>query len=158
MRLTIGARLVGNFVPVTDVLILLVVDSIVAGEFLADLFVGRHFVGHQFGLAREVRANDRLNVGNANAVNVEAAGRTAALNESKNHVLVSPSATALLWRALKATVESLVNLDNAATAAHGRHKAARAHGFANAMGQEPRGFIGDAQGPMKLMGANALLG
>src|SRR5260370_41682764 len=110
MRLTIGARLVGNFVPVTDVLILLVVDSIVAGEFLADLFVGRHFGGHQFGLAREVRANDRLNVGNANAGNVEGAGRTAAVKERKNHVLVGPSATGLLWRALKVTAGNLAHL------------------------------------------------
>jgi hypothetical protein len=40
----------------------------------ADLLVGLHFVGHQAGIRLDIRANDRLQVGNAKPINMEAAG------------------------------------------------------------------------------------
>jgi len=65
----------------THIFVFPMVDGFVAGELLADLFIGRHFVGHQASIGLDVGANDRLQIGDANAIDVEAAGRTATLNE-----------------------------------------------------------------------------
>jgi hypothetical protein len=56
------------------------VDRFMAGELGAGNAVGRGFIGHQPGLTAQVGADDGLEVGDANAVNLEAAGRTAAFN------------------------------------------------------------------------------
>src|SRR5258708_1716539 len=128
-----------------------------AGKLGANNLVGRAFIGHQPRLTAQVGAHDRLKIGNANAVNVETTGRAATFNEGENNVFVGPCAPALLGLALEATIESLVNFHWFAARAHRGDEAAIAHGFANAMRQEPSGFIGDAQGAVKLMGANALL-
>lgn len=59
-----------------------------------DVLVGVGFVGHQLSVFAHVGAKDGLNIGNANAVNVEA-GRAAALNESHDNILIGPSGAAL---------------------------------------------------------------
>lgn len=78
------------------------------------------------------------------------------LNEGQDDVLMRPTIRAL-GLAFKATDESLVYFDRPAITTHRGHQATSAHGFTNAMGEEPSRLVCDAQGPMKLMGANALL-
>ena len=71
--------------------------------------------------------------------------------------LYGRSVSSLLGRAFKATIESLVNFDRLAAATHRGEQDPRPHRFANAMGEEPSGFVRNAQGPVELMGADALL-
>ena len=81
--------------------------------------------------------NDRQQVANAGAVNMEAAGRAATFNKRKDTTFLWRRRAAPLGLALKAADESFVHFDGLATAAHRRDKAASPHGFANTMGQEP---------------------
>jgi hypothetical protein len=88
----------------------------------------------------------RMMIASANAVNVEAAGRAAPFNEGENHVFVSPRRFALL-HAFDAADKGFIGFDNLTVAAHGRHHhAVNAHGFAEPMGDEPRGLEGAAKG------------
>src|SRR5258708_32684487 len=89
-----------------------------AGNLGANNLVGRAFIGHQPRLTAQVGANDRLKIGNANAVNMKATGRPAAFNESKYNVFVGPGAPALLGLAFKATEDRFVNFHWFASRAH----------------------------------------
>src|ERR1700716_3916258 len=140
-----------------NVFIPAMVHAVMADELAADLLVGLMFVSHQGGFAAQVCVNDRGNVRDTRAVNVKTAGRTAALNEGQDYVLVGRAKAALLGLSQGTTEIGFVGFNNAAVAAHRRHETASAHCFANAMGQEPRRFVSDTQGTVKLMGANALL-
>src|SRR3979490_790041 len=51
------------------------VHAVMADELAADLLVGLMLVSHQGGFAAQVRVNDRGNVRDTRAVNVEAADR-----------------------------------------------------------------------------------
>jgi hypothetical protein len=68
------------------------------------------------------------------------------------------TASALLGHALTAANVGFVNLNYAAILAHGRRKTANTHSFAQAVHQEPRRFVADAQHAVNLMRADALLG
>jgi len=155
--LAINARLVGDFVPIADVFLVAVFHGVMAGEVRADFGIDVGFVGHQPRFAGNVGADDRSDLRNRRAVNMETASRAAALDKGKYGVLAVGGVARALGLALKATDVGFINFDNAAVAAHRRQQAARSHGFPNAMGQEPSGLVGDAQGAVKLMGTNALL-
>jgi hypothetical protein len=101
------------------------VHGVMAGEFAANPFVGIHLIGHRLGLATKVRAKDRLQIANANTVNMEAAGRAARFDKSKHHVLFRPCAATILGLAFEATVERFVHRDHATIAAQalGRQRA-----------------------------------
>jgi hypothetical protein len=52
--------------------------------------------------------------------------------------------------------EAFIRFDHASVAAHW-HKITRSHGFPNPVREKPSGFQGHAQGPVKLISAEALL-
>src|SRR5207244_3145488 len=58
---------------------------------------------------------------------------------------------------LQLSAAGFVNLNGLASPAHGLHTD-NLHGLADAMRHEPRGFEGDAQGAVKLVAADPLLG
>ena len=87
-RFAIGARLVGNFVPVANVFFFAVVDCIVASEVCADFRVDVGFIRHEATFAVDILANDRGNLSNRRGVNMEATCAAAALDKSKNRALV----------------------------------------------------------------------
>ena len=68
---------------------------------------------------------------------MEGTSRAAALNKGKDRVLVA--AAALDLKALFAADEGFIDLDNAASSAHGR-KRAGAHRLADAMGRGTKRF------------------
>ena len=129
---------------VPHIFVIAVGDGFVAGKLLADVLIVSGFIGHQRAFARHVVANDVVDLCNAGFVDVETTRAAAALYESEDGVLMSPTTAAFLL-AFNATDEGFVRLDNFARAAH-RGYADNAHGFADAMRHEPCGLEGDAQG------------
>ena len=153
----IRAFLVGDFVPVADVLLFAVVHSVVAGKVLADFGINVGFVRHETTFALDILADDRGDLRNGRAVNMEATGRTAALDESEDGVLVGAARTApTLGLAFQATDIGFVYLDHFAFAAHRGHTSGP-HSLTDAMAHEPSGLEGNAQGAGKLVAGNALL-
>ena len=138
------------------VFVFAVIDGVVARKFAADLAIVGCFIGHEGSFVRDVRLNDRRNVGNADAVHMKATGTSAALDKSQNGILVAPSSL-VLRLVFDATDEGFVGLDDLASATH-RIDSDDAHSLTDAVRHEPRGFESDAQGPVKLVAADALLG
>src|SRR5438094_8665275 len=89
--------------------------------------------------------DDGRDVGNPGAFHMEAPRRTATMDEAQHYMLVASAAP--LRFALHLAVESLVNFDNLARAAHRLH-ANGAHGLADAVRHEPRGFEAHAKAAM----------
>src|SRR5665213_2122490 len=85
---------------------------------------------------------------------MEAASRSAALNQRQNDIL--GRGTALRALALQAPDVGFVRFHGLARAAHGR-KLAVPHGFTDTVRQEPSRLVLNFQNAVKLMGANALL-
>ncbi len=112
-----------------------VLGEVVSGEVLAERTILTGFVGHDVGLGRDVRLDDRQQIGRLGAVHMEGAGGTAALNQGQNGVLMGGPA-ALLHALLAANV-GLVDFYDGTLAAHGLHAEA-GHGLANAVRKEPR--------------------
>lgn len=132
----------------------------IAGELVAKLLVLASFIGHHACPLGDVLAQDRRQCLGGQVVDLHGAHLAAlAINEGQHVVLVCVAATLLDAFGLDGAVvadERLVHFDRAAVAAHGR-QIAGTHGFADAMSQEPRGLVGDAQHAVQLMGADALL-
>ena len=76
-------------------------DDFVAGKLLADGFVGLSLISHHADFAGQVFADDRFQVGDANAINVEASGFSASIHEGQNDVFVGPSGATLLGVTLR---------------------------------------------------------
>src|ERR1700687_2995089 len=68
------------------------VHRIVAGELTANLFLVPRLVRPDCGFRMGVSPQDRRNIGNRRAVDMEAASGTAALNERQNDILGSCAA------------------------------------------------------------------
>ena len=131
------------------------INRVVVREVVAEFAVDIRFIGHDVQLAVDVRFDDRDNLLLGRAIDVERTGRTAALDKGQDRVLVA-RAGARLCNALFAADVGLVNLNDAACAAHGR-KAAVPHRLADAMAHEPSGFQVNAEGPVKLVSRDAFL-
>src|SRR6185437_7731722 len=156
--LAIWADFVSDLVPVTDVLILLVVDRIVLRELGTEFYVNLGLIGHQMRFFGDVGAYDRRNLVHGSFRRMEAANLSGvAIKQRKDCVLMS-CARALLRYTLQAADIGFVSLDRAAIFAHGRYQSADAHCLAQAMHQEPCRFVGNPEHTVHLMGANALLG
>ena len=132
-----------------------VVDGIVAQEVRPELLVPSPFIGHDDAFALDVIANYLGHFVEGSSIDMEAAGRTAALDKGKDDVLVR-AASALLGYALKAADVGFVGLHGLASATHGL-KAGRAHRLTDTMGNEPRSFEGATKGAVKLIAADPLL-
>ena len=157
-RLAIGALFVGRFVPVANVLVLLMVDGVVTRQFRAGLHVDLGLICHQVSLFGNVGADDWRDLVGGRTRNMEAADLAGvAIKQRKNRVFVSRASASLL-NALQAANVRLVNFYRAAVAAHRRNEPASAHGLTQAMHQEPSRFVADAEHAVHLMGADALLG
>src|SRR3954453_17853657 len=116
-------------------------------------------VAHDVGRSVKLLIQDRRKVLNADGCNVMATDATAALNQ-REHRLFSHAADVLfvafagmLVRFLAAHV-GLINFHGFAFSAHDG-KMAVAHRFTQTMLHEPRGFVGNFQWAVKLMGADA---
>ena len=155
-RLAIGPHLVGDFVPIPNIFLRLVAHGIVAFELATNLFVGRMFVGHQAAFLGDVRLEDWRDIGNRGAVDMEATGRAAPLNEGQDDILVSPAVT-LFGDAFQPTDVGFVGFHDLARAAQ-RADAGHPHGLTDTVRHEPCGLEGYAQGPGKLVAGNALFG
>jgi hypothetical protein len=143
-------------VAVADIFVGAVLDGFVAGEPLTDVLVVTSLIGHQRGFAGDVIADDIVNLPDASVVDVKATRTTAALYESKNSVLMSPTAAAL-FLAFDVANKGFVCFYGLANAAHRSH-ADNAHGFADAMRHEPRGFKSNTQHARKLIARNSFFG
>ena len=72
---------------------------------------------HQLGFAAQVSLDNRGDIDNAHSINMEATGRTTALNEGHDYILVCLAAFAFR-HSLKAADKSFVGLNDRAFAAH----------------------------------------
>ena len=131
-----------------------VLGEVVRSEVLAEGAILASLIGHNMGLRSDVRFDDRQKVSRLHAIHVEGPGRAAALNQGQHGVLVG-GPTALL-HAFLATDVGLVNLHHSALATHGLHGEA-GHGLTYAVREEPGRLQADAQGAVKLIGADAFL-
>ena len=134
----------------------LVVDAFVTGKLGSDFDVLGGFVGHQCSLFGDVRANNRNDLSDSSAIHMKAAGRSAALDKGEHGVLVAPAGLGLRL-AFKAPDKGFVRLHDRASPAQWTN-ADDSHGLPQPVRHEPSGFQGDAQGPVKLVARNALLG
>jgi hypothetical protein len=141
---------------IADIFIGTVGYSVVRRKLFFQIVKVLAFIGIHPAFTRHICANDRHEIGNRPSIDVEATCRTAALNESENHILVRPSAP--LRYSLNPTYEGFVGLDYFASATHRIRKSDNAHGLADAMRHEPCGFKRDAQSAMQLVRANPFLG
>ena len=136
-------------------------DSLMDREFLSRLAVMVRFVGMQAAILLDVLEQHLADGGLAKVIDLDRPGTAAALDKGDNLLLGMEGGhfkPALPGPKVSVGLadESLIDLDNATVAAHG-FGIGVFHGFADAMAHEPRGFEGDAQGPVKLIGANAFL-
>jgi hypothetical protein len=139
----------------TNIFFAAVVHAFVAGEVGANFKILTGFVGHQRGFTGNVGADNRSDLCNRSAVDMEAAGGAAALHESQNSIFVAPSG-ATLGLAFLTTDKGFIRFHNLASAAHGLDTD-NAHGLTQAMRHKPSSLEGNAQGPMKLIAADAFL-
>lgn len=145
----------------TDIFLDAVVDGLMA-EVPVHMAVLPSIVGDEQGLVIDLGHEDRAESGRGNAGDVMRTDVTIALDQGEDSLL-TPTATELLGGALApmpvlllAADEGLVGFDGLALSTK-RTKATFLHGFADAMRHEPSGLEGNAQGPVKLVGADALL-
>ena len=144
----------------TPVFTPIVVNNAMLGKFATKQGVVGGFIGHQASFAIEILTHQwgqgrRLEVINYHAPYLPG----PAVHQGKHLVLVSVATAFLLTLGLHGLVvtdESLIDLDNAAVAAHKR-QVVRPHGFAYTMAHEPSGLEGNAQGPVQLVRADTLL-
>jgi len=145
---------IGMYVA-ADVFFLRVIHSAMLGKFRADSAVMPCGVGHKAAFPRDVLADDWNDAADRVTVNVERAGRAAALNQGQHYVFVGAALHALAVAFHLADI-GFVCFYNRACAAHRGH-ADDAHSLTDAMRHEPCSFQSDAQSPRKLIAGNALL-
>lgn len=138
-----------------DVLARAMRDELMAGEDVSDLRVLTGLIRHDGGLFGDVRADDRHEMGGRRTIDVKGPDHTAALDKGHDGPLVTVAPA--FHSAFLRTDKGLVDLDDLAFTAH-RGQVARAQRLADAMRQEPRAFVRDAERPMNLVGAATLLG
>lgn len=132
-------------------------DAALRGELGADLFVELSLIGHQRRFLGDVGADDRHDLSDRRALDMERAGLAAALDHGQHGILERLSAAALALRqALQMADERLIDFNELAPAAHGR-EIVGTHGLTDTMGQEPSRLVGALQRPMELVSADALL-
>jgi hypothetical protein len=129
-----------------NVFLRLMVHGIMQREIFAQVFVLIGLIGHHLGFGLNVGFQNRNDVGNGGAIDVEAAGLAATPHKGQHHVLVAPTGAGL-GLAFDATNEGLIGLDNVTFAAHGT-AFSRAHSLTDAMGNEPCGLEGATEGAM----------
>jgi len=69
-------------VCVADIFIFAMIDGGMPSEVIAELIVGRQFIGHHAGFLSDISANNREQCRHSDAFHVEGAGRSAALDKS----------------------------------------------------------------------------
>lgn len=132
------------FAFVAGVFVGAVVHAVMAGEaaFLVHVAIPSGGIGHDGGFAGDVGADDGQKSAHRGAVYMPATGAAVALDEGKDRVaegnMLAPRD--LLRGDFLFADNGFVDFDGLAFAAHGGQRAF-AHGLADAMGQEPRGFI-----------------
>jgi len=130
--------------------------GLVIGKLFTQLNVQVTLIGHQCALAAYILADNGDNLRDNCAVYMERADLAATLHQGHNGALMMVAATGFLSPVFAANI-GFVGFDRFACAADGR-EGTGAHGFADAVGHEPRGFVGNLKGTVKLMRRHALLG
>ena len=88
-----------------------VIDRVMLGEVACRDWQALGFVGHDVGFAGDVRIDDRHDVRLPDAVDMERAGSTAAVNKRQNNVLVTAALalrTRLCLRPMKVSSTSTI--------------------------------------------------
>lgn len=121
------------------------------------------FIGHEAAFASDVALHDFLHDELARNRHMEGADASAALDKGEDGTVVADFGLVRTAFAVRRdagffcfAVIGFVHFNDLAFATK-RDKTASAHGFTNAMGEEPCGFVRDLKRPVELMGANALL-
>jgi hypothetical protein len=104
--------------------------------------------------ARHVLPNNRNNLILGRILDMERAGLTVALYKGKNRILMATPALNL--KAVLAANVGFINLDNAASATHGRESAV-SHCLTDTVSEKPSGFHAARKHPLDLIGRDALL-
>src|SRR5208283_1841573 len=131
------------------------IDDAVTSKLAANFLVAAGFVGHDMGFARDILADDGNDLFLGCGFDVEGTRCAFALNEGEDSVLM-PCALADFDAFFSANV-GFIDLDDTACSTHWR-KLVSSHGLTDTMAHEPSGLEGHAQGPVKLIGADPLLG
>lgn len=122
-----------------------------------DAIIEAGIVRHEVRRAVHVGDDRRTNVRVVDVRNVERTGATAALDQRDDLLLRRDLARQALL--LEAADKGFVALDNLAFAAERIVRVVRfVHCLADAVAEEPSGFVGDAQHALHLLGAHALFG
>jgi hypothetical protein len=143
-------------VGIADVLFVTVVDRVMHAEPLSGLGVPASLIGHEHVFLGDVGPEHFAKGAAGGAVDMEAAGRTATLDEGQDDVLMA-TAGAGLGHALYPPEVGFIRFHDLASPAHGLD-ADRPHGLPDTVRHEPGSLEGDAQGAVKLVAGNALLG
>ncbi len=104
----------------------------------------------------DVRHDQPANVLRIDVGNVEAANVAVALDKGDNGLLRSGLAGGAVL-GLAADI-GFIGLNNGVGATEGGVASGAVHSFTDAMAQEPRGLVGDAEHTLHLLRAHALLG
>lgn len=154
-------KAIGVYAPI-DVLDSMIHDlmGIISGQ----PFVGEQEVGIERGASLNMLADLRLQHRLLTACDDGSANLTTTLKDTHDRNLVFGSGASDATLALAevhvaglATDEGFVNLNTVAVGATHLHDGAGLHSLADTMKHKPRSFLGDAQRPGKLTGANAIL-
>jgi hypothetical protein len=137
------------------ILAAMMVDRSVLRELFAQFRISIGLTGHDVAFALNILANERQNLVFGRVLDMERTSRAAALNQSKNGVLMPRSLAD--FEAVFLADEGFINFNGRTFAAHGR-KGAVAHCFTDAVSEKPCGFHAPAKSALKLTSANALLG
>lgn len=149
---------VGVDEAISDVFASTVAGEVVPGKALAEGGILHRFVGHDVGGGRDVRFDDREQIGASGATDMEATDNRASratLNQGQNGVFVAIPATD--FHVGFVADEGFVDFDDAALATHRAIKAKGFHRFTDAMGHEPTAGHAAAESPLKLAGADPFL-
>jgi len=141
---------------VASIFILRMVYSLVTDEItvLVHASIPASGIGHDGGFARNIGADDRHESAYGRTLDVEAAGRTAALYQGQNDVAeIGIVERCILRRTFLLADNGFVDFYNRTFAAHWR-KARALHCKPDTMAHEPRAFEGDAQSAVKLICAD----
>src|SRR5207248_11749774 len=79
-----GIGMNGALALVPDVFLIGVTNGVMTGKFLAYATIQGSLIGHDLGFARDVLTDDRHDIRDGGALNMETTSRTARLNKSNN--------------------------------------------------------------------------
>src|SRR5260221_7626253 len=137
-----------------NVLLGAMMDALVSDEVQASFLVPACLIGHEAADTVDVLGENVLDAFAGDAIDMDGAGFAAALDKPDDLVLVASAALVNAHFAVAPDI-GFVGLYDLPGATE-RRGASILHRLADTMREEPRRLEGDAQGPVKLVAADAL--